>query len=209
MPTRLVSLKYTSSGSGDRVPLDVIIFYDDTVYRVLARVRPTLSWLGLLDALLRVIREDINERVPHTLFRYFVYNLKYARALETDEEIGASDTGCVLYLHDSEFRNAVDKQRRAVLVLDMIKQFKHEHLDPTLERRRLAGTADERPETPEAEAPAEDPVPSEGEPARKAEVEPKQREEAAGPSLYAADDSNPSAGGWAQWHRSYGERGAA
>ena len=118
MSTRLVNLSLVAGSDGTRVPLVIQIFHQNTVYRITARVTVGLTWLALLEYLLSALATRLDIHLPHNKLKYFVYDMEERTALEPTTCVEDLATHQVLYLHESEFRNALNRTRRAVLVIE-------------------------------------------------------------------------------------------
>ena len=110
--------------------MSVRIFYQDTVYWISARVSPILSWISLLEYLLLELNEQKNGCLPQQPFSFYALDMNRNNPLHPFEPVYGAAYHEILYIHESEFDNAFNKHRRAILVSDMLKSCRIERKVP-------------------------------------------------------------------------------
>lgn len=137
--TRVVRMDVKGIGGADEVrqPLDVRIFHRDTIYWIRTRVVPQLT----LKVILFHVIDEIERRgvgsLPVNLFHYSTFDLAREIPLLPDlivEAVGAR----VLFVHESEFVTAFDRNRRVELIADMVTRLEARY-EASFEQRTGAG----------------------------------------------------------------------
>lgn len=108
---------------------------------------------GLLHHLLGEIESRGIARLPVNLFYYSIFEMSREMTLMPDLSVEYV-AGPVLFLHESEFVNAFDRERRLMLIADMVRQVE-KHLPPERTADRME---ESQPDVTESQNPR--PVPA-------------------------------------------------
>lgn len=117
-----------------RFPFVLCIFYNDTAHWVAAHVNPQITWFVLLEHLLAVLGRDPALKLSRDPGMYSVFDMREEEMLSMSERVMEFRSGQVLYIHESEFVNAYDRDRRAALVADMLMRATTEEDGPAAAR---------------------------------------------------------------------------
>lgn len=127
---RVVTASITAGSNDTYLPMSVRIFYQDTVFWISARVSPTLSWLSLVEYLILELNEQKSGWLPEQPFSFYALDMNRNNPLHPFEPVYGAAYHEILYIHESEFENAINRHRRAILVSDMLKNCRIERKNP-------------------------------------------------------------------------------
>lgn len=117
---RIIRLTLEPRNAEGYLPLAVRIFHNDSIYWIQTRVKPTVSMLQLLRHLLDEIEKRLRIRLPVSLFHYNIFDMAGGEMLGPDA-LASGVVGPLLFLYETEFVNAFDRERRVRLITDLIR----------------------------------------------------------------------------------------
>jgi hypothetical protein len=152
--TRVVRLEVQGVGGADEVrqPLGVRIFHRDTIYWIRTRVVPQLTLKVVLFHVIDEIERREVAALPVNLFHYSTFDL--AREIPLLPDLAVEDVGStILFVHESEFVTAFDRNRRVELIADVVNRLEERYQASFEKRRSRTVPANDGPEQPESESP--------------------------------------------------------
>ncbi len=176
MEARIIRLTLEPRNAEGYLPLAVRIFHNDSIYWIQTRVKPTVSMLQLLRHLLDEIEKRLRTRLPVSLFHYNIFDMSGGEMLGPDA-LASGVVGPLLFLYETEFVNAFDRERRVRLITDLIRDIHQADQKKAAKQAAQQNTADNG-------LPTAEPVP-----------------EAASTAEEAAVKKRPHVGAYAYWQQ--------